>query len=287
MEKKVRIEYLLSEKGRKASLLAGGDGKEKQIVYADLSQQALELATVNSEGNAVIDLAGGRMYLPEEITIKGEYHPQWSDQAGWTKYFYFDAPQTGEALVVWEAARRAGIGARKAELAAEFERLEAEYTVKKAREHAEREERIAREHAERDAHREAEEKARAEAEVEKATWIAEYGSDFLKRAVALDYDCQRCYVTERAALELPDFQVDFDDQSRWSSRSCPSPEALTEVEALIAKGYDAKVAWLTRGITDDDDEDEDEYEEYEPEFEECEAIVIRGFCGKYDLVKVV
>ena len=39
-ERKVEIRYLLSEKGRKESLLAGGDGKHRQTVYTDITPDA-------------------------------------------------------------------------------------------------------------------------------------------------------------------------------------------------------------------------------------------------------
>ena len=53
-ERKVEIRYLLSEKGRKESLLAGGDGKHRQTVYTDITPDALRLARVDEEGNVLI-----------------------------------------------------------------------------------------------------------------------------------------------------------------------------------------------------------------------------------------
>lgn len=134
-------------------------------------------------------------------------------------------------------------------------------------------EREQKEAAEREAKRmaeEAAEKAVKEArEAERLAWIEAHGSDYLQRAVRLGYNCQRQYVTERAGLEFPDFQVDFDDKAEWRSRSCPSEEALVEVETLIEAGHNAEVVWLI------------------PEPDPCEAIVVKEYLGKYNLVKTL
>jgi hypothetical protein len=148
----------------------------------------------------------------------------------------------------------------------------AEYEAEKAECLAEKERRAAEEAARR---KEEEEKTAAEkkaAAEEKAAWIRAHGSDFLKRAYALGYDCQRQYVTERAEMEVPGSQVDFNDVLAWKSRSCPSEEALEMVEELISKGYNAEVVWLTDA----------------PDLDEpCEAVVIHNYLGKYNLVRLV
>ncbi len=123
--------------------------------------------------------------------------------------------------------------------------------------------------------------AKAAAIAEKTAWIAEHGSDYLKRATKLGYNCQRQYVTERAELELPDYSVDFDDNADWNDRACPSMDALEEVEKLIAAGLNAEVVWLTSPT-----HRSESYED-EANWENCEAIVIRDYIGKYDLVKEI
>lgn len=126
-----------------------------------------------------------------------------------------------------------------------------------------------------DEKRAAEKRAAAEAqEADKAAWIAAHGSDHLRAAVAAGYDCQRLYVTERAAAEFPGFKVDFADRSRWDRRSCPSEEGLGI--SLATKG--SCVVWLTAPVRKVDDEDE-----WEPR----EAVVVEDFLGKYDLVREV
>lgn len=115
-------------------------------------------------------------------------------------------------------------------------------------------------------------------EKDKIDWINQHGSDYLKRAIANGFDCQRKYVIERAAKEFPDFIVDFDDSAEWNSRSCPSEKALNEMITLKEKGYNANVVWLTRLPNGYDDYD---YYDIEP----CEAVVIRNYLGSYDLIK--
>lgn len=128
--------------------------------------------------------------------------------------------------------------------------------------------------------REAAEKAAAEQE--RSDWIAAHGSDHLRAASDAGYDCKRLYVTERAALEHPGYIVDFDDNAQWRDRSCPSEDALAEelrVTPALAEGESILVVWLTDPPHDRREECDDE------EWEPCEAVVIRGFLGDYDLVR--
>lgn len=131
--------------------------------------------------------------------------------------------------------------------------------------------------------REARQKAEAEAakqkfESERLEWIKQYGSDHLQRAVAAGYNCLRKYVEERAALEFPGFEVDFDDKADWSSRSCPSEAALDIAEQYSEQG--AEVVWLKEPANPR------EYC-YPDEFESCEAVLIPKFLGRYDLLRIV
>jgi hypothetical protein len=282
---KVRIEYLLSEEGRKKSLLAGGDGRELQVIETEATPELIELGRVDKDGNVTLkvgfswyDSTGRTRPWGVEVNkkvIQNHYSPGWS-WATDTSTIYFDEPQSVESLIAWEKARLARL--REAETdernKAEIKRLNEIFNVKEAQRKQQEEERRRREEEER--RRKEEERRRLEQE--KAEWVEAHGSDYLKRALRLGYDCQRQYVTERAAKEFPDYTVDFDNDARWRSRSCPSPEALEEVERLIASGYDAQVVWLTAPP----------YElEYDDIFDECEAIIIFNYLGKYNLVKAL
>ena len=285
--KKATITYLLSQEGRKKSILAGGDGQEVQTIEADITPELLEIAYVDRAGNVKLDLTEQKVVDIELENMDSERWT-WHSKPGLVVHKvhadnifdgkkHFDAPQTAEALVVWEKNRVEHVAAKKAELQPELDRLLADYEAKmaanKAEEEAEKEAREA-ERAEREAAAQAEKEAR---EAKKAAWIEAHGSDYLKDAHALGYNCQRQYVTERATLEFPDFWVDFDDNASWNDRACPSPEALAEVKALVAVGHDAQVVWLT----DNGAADRENWEYFEP----CEAVVIRDYLGKYDLVK--
>jgi hypothetical protein len=114
--------------------------------------------------------------------------------------------------------------------------------------------------------------------IDKREWIEAHGSDFLKKAVGADYNCQRAYVSERAALEFPGYVVDFQDNANWDSRACPSEKALDE--ALRVKGT---AVWLTSPAQDEAPHRDDD--DYEGRYESCEAVVIIDYLSKYDLVR--
>lgn len=127
---------------------------------------------------------------------------------------------------------------------------------------------------------EAEDAAKVARLADRAAWIDEHGSEYLRKAVGAGYSCQRQYVTERVALELPGFAVDFADRVETKSRACPSERRLDESLALIAGGHQALVVWLTREPVEPV-----EPAEYDEPAEEREAIVIDGYLGRYTLVK--
>ena len=49
-ERKITITYLLSEEGRRADLLAGGDGKREQRFITEATPELIKLATISTEG---------------------------------------------------------------------------------------------------------------------------------------------------------------------------------------------------------------------------------------------
>lgn len=65
-------------------------------------------------------------------------------------------------------------------------------------------------------------------------------------------------------------------------QSCPGEEALAEVERLTEAGYSAQVAWLTESPVGLEDEDG-----FPEPFDPCEAIIVNGYLGKYNLVKIL
>jgi len=146
---------------------------------------------------------------------------------------------------------------------------------------------VAANRAAAEARNQAEEAMRKLQEQSKAAWVEAHGSDHLKRACARGHDCQRLYVTERAALELPEYTVDFEDNAQWKDRACPTTAALDEAERVErldlrpADEIEVLIVWLTSPAR----AERLEYDEDPGEFEECEAVVVRGYLGKYDLVR--
>lgn len=142
-----------------------------------------------------------------------------------------------------------------------------------ANEGAWRQAREARDTAER--LRQAAEKAAADERdaQRKAAFVAEHGSDHLKRAIAAGHSCDRLYWIERAAYEYPGCVLDYERAAEWRERTCPSIEALNVRDQLLAAHPAAtvNVVWLTDEPRDRKAR-EDEYDA-EP-FEQGEAVVI-------------
>ena len=112
---------------------------------------------------------------------------------------------------------------------------------------------------------------------ERKEWILKYGSQYLKDCLEMDIKANKEYVFERAALEFPDFEVDYKDNAGWEEKVSPSQKAIDELKDLWNKDIKSEIVWLTNPI--------DENDEYG--FESCEAIAIRNFLGKYDLIKII
>jgi len=120
--------------------------------------------------------------------------------------------------------------------------------------------------------------AKKEAEErEKAQWIQANGSQHLREAFTRGYDCQRMYILERVAQELPGYEVyQFDGRDEWElyNRSCPSPEALEEVKRLEAQGFHPIVKWAKLSESDED------------EGGEAEIVYLEDFHG-YEVYRII
>lgn len=178
-----------------------------------------------------------------------------------------ELPDAGQ-IAVWLAGL-APWRARLDEVAALREQRQTEHGQREAKRREARAAEQAALQAARDAERDRKNAERDAAEAAKVAWIEANGSDHLRRAIAGGYDCQRQYVTERAALEHPGFVVNFDGTADWRSRACPSPAALS-----LAEQTGGTVVWLTRGMDEDDDGGR-------------EVVVITGFLGKHGLIREI
>ena len=122
------------------------------------------------------------------------------------------------------------------------------------------------------------EQAKKEAEErEKAQWIQAHGSQHLREAFTRGYDCQRLYILERVAKELPGYEVyQFDNRGEWElyNRACPSTEALEEVKRLEAQGFHPIVKWAKLSESDED------------EGGEAEIVYIEDYHG-YEIYRII
>lgn len=114
--------------------------------------------------------------------------------------------------------------------------------------------------------------AKATAEAEKHVWANQFGSEHLKRGLAAGHDCGRMYLIERALVEYPGFILDYEKNSKWQDRSCPSVKALDMRDAILKQhpGVTATIVWLT----DEPLANNHSYDDYYELFEACEAIVV-------------
>jgi len=116
-------------------------------------------------------------------------------------------------------------------------------------------------------------------------WIAAAASPDLKRAHERGYKVASVYVRERVGVEFPGFMVDTTDEAEWAERSNPTAEAMDLEEQTLARvqeleaDYDVGIVWLTtppKAFWRDEDV-----------FADREAVVVRAWLGRYDLVALV
>jgi hypothetical protein len=125
-----------------------------------------------------------------------------------------------------------------------------------------------------------EEKASKERyESEKREWILACGSQYLKDCLEMGVKANLEYVAERATLEFPGFTVDYADAAEWGERVSPTGESLQTLKKLRMATPESEIVWLTCPAMERNESTEG--------FEPCEAIIIRKYLGKYDLVMIV
>lgn len=295
MTKMAKIYYLLNEEGRKKSLLSGGDGKEVQVIETEINEKILKYADVDTDGNVKL-VVGCRLYSNStsisDVKIDYEIENPFDKDTTINRLNYnepyiksitdkirYDKLMTVDELLLDHEARLSKLNGKKIlcenELESMLQLFNDAYKI-----YLEAIEKEKAEAKKKRLEKEAEEKANKELlENEKVQWVTEFGSEYLKKCIHQGYNCQRQYVTERAKYEFEDYVVDFDDNAAWNDRSCPSEEAINEEISLEKMGYNAQVVWLTKYISSNDDD-------YDY-FEEREAVVIRGYLGKYDLIKLM
>ncbi len=135
--------------------------------------------------------------------------------------------------------------------------------------------------AQGNARREEEKAAREE---EKARWIKAHGSERLRLAFEEGYEIGRIYTLERAEYEYPDWDIDYKDGASWNERKNPTLVELHVAEKAAAEtGHRVTIVWLTSPPSLSKAVEYDEWDE--DEFDQCAALVIEDYLGKYTLVK--
>lgn len=115
---------------------------------------------------------------------------------------------------------------------------------------------------------------REEERLEQLAWAREHGSERLVKCLEQKYPCSRLYKLERAAVEFAGFTLDLQRKAEISDKICPSLDALTLRENVLAAHpeLDVTIVWLTKA-PQEDSQMQDDYDE-EDEFEPCEAIMV-------------
>lgn len=126
---KIAVHYALTPAGQRASLLAGGNGKAAQSVEIEATPELLALATIDSDGNASINLLGrSGMVHSGDLPIVGVARSSTSD-AITEKRHAFDALPGDIGQWILDSHRRA-----MADLARLTTEIEAEKAAKDAEE---------------------------------------------------------------------------------------------------------------------------------------------------------
>lgn len=273
-----KVYYLLNEDGRKKSLLTGGDGKELQCFCTEVTKELLDLecTSVNEEGEVTttIGFKFGINKKPLSIVTDFKINTSFGNPSidKIDKIIRFEEPMELDDLIEFQKNKEYEINKSCEEVSEKYEEVLNNYRreqyIKRIKE--ENQQRVEKEQKEM---LEKQRKERKEKEYkEDIKWINENGSDYLKNMIVLNYKFKRAYVTERVEKELPDFEIDFEDNADWKERVSPSEEAINEILKLKEQGHDATIVWLTSPINKDD-----------YDFEQKEAIYINF--RDYNLIK--
>jgi hypothetical protein len=290
MEKMVKVNYKLSEKGQKKSILTGGDGKVDQSFETPVTEKLLDVTKVTTDGNIILDVnIPSVRYMIKTIyptttgirDIDGNCFKGVIKSVEYVEYIKsynsFDEPQTIESILLAynevfekgnELTKNMDVENKKLEQEY-FERLEKvklEYEIKRKSDEREK------------IKQKTKEEERKLYESEKNNWIEQHGSQYLKDCLNLDIKANREYVIERASKEFPDYEVDYNDNADWNDILSPSESIVNELKILRKNGVDSFIIWLKKPI---------ETNYYDYDYEPKEAILIQNYLGKYNLIKVV
>jgi hypothetical protein len=279
---KIKVEYYLNEAGRRASLLAGGNGREKQSDEIEATPELLALADVDANGAAKIVLIHysapltdfpAAIYKREEekaaaaaaaaaakaakvtdwearLSFSARYAADHPDESGVSQFQY--APIGGEGGIT--AGFSGGYGLGPDDLSADGRRA---YDQLRAWISAAEQRQAARAALARESEQAAKIQAAAIRDAERATWIAAYGSERLKLALSLGLaECSPgLYRDERLAFEMPGWIWDCAETKMESEIMNPSLPALVGLKVARQKWPDAYLCKVRPEPSADDDYD--------------------------------
>jgi len=84
-------------------------------------------------------------------------------------------------------------------------------------------------------------------------WAAEHGSEYLKEALAQNYDCKKAYWKERRQFEYPGSRWENDDEDDFDKAFAPSLAALKIAKELRAKHPNATIGIVINKAFGEDD----------------------------------
>jgi len=283
---KAKIYYLLSEAGRKDSLLKGGDGREIQMIEADITPEILKLAKVNKTGEVELylcklnsnktstDFPGPTQgYKVEPASFNSK--PYIAED----RYnIFFDSVQTAAQLIKHDIQRIAGLDTSRKQAELDLIPILEEYRKNKSKE----EENIKAFKKAEEAKKLAMIAEKAVREKRRRAWILAHGSQYLRDCLELNVMANLEYVVELVEFEFPGYTVDYAENIDWEEKFSPSVEALSELKRVRGLRFNCEIVWLKSPALVRKDDDNC-YHVYEPR----EAVVITDYLGKYTLVKEI
>ena len=266
---KVAIFYLLNDKGRKIAIEKDLFNGELQMIVSPMTKELLDLCEIDSQGNGIITVGFvassesnkrdlfNYMYQ-NEVSYDFKYYMQDKVTTGFeiqqfsqystpsikkiVEYKRFGDIQTLESLIKYKKNEDFNLKEAKKNIE---KQLEDKLKIFEENKKIELKEKEDKQKENEKAKMEREQKQREELEI-MLNWIEEHGSSYLKTCVDLGYDFEETFIKEKARMEIPNFDLDFEGRYEFEKTTKPpSEELLDEVVKLIEKGYEAEVSVLT------------------------------------------
>jgi hypothetical protein len=223
MEKKATIQYLLSQEGRKQSLLNAGNGEMVQCHTVECTEELIAMIEKSLWGSILIGIEP-ILYIgfdgyddfgdPDYIKWRNVGYNEELDYLDYElKIYYFDKPMSATELIEWQKLRLEILANEEKVIMDDFKIREGQ--------------RIEKFNNERE------------------QWIKQYGTLELKSMDVNDKNINEIYLKERIEKELPSFQIISYDYlgelvETYHFGYGPSDIVIKELNLLKEKGFEAK-----------------------------------------------